>query len=116
MAYTRETAEGQDIELLKTHYYKTNYEDMRNATIEFLEKNHFEYMPFNDDYGETMCQKGKFTITIKIIQQNLRETSIDFFMQYEGFFGRKRKMINFLTNIYNHLNKKFEFKGLGLHQ
>ena len=115
MGFTRETHENDAIEIFKTHYYKTNYDNMKNAYIEFMKNNGFQVQEFNNDYGEGVAYNNKMSITAKIIMQNQRETSIDFFIECNGFFG-KAKVINFLEEVYSYLAKKFEFKGLGLHQ
>ena len=116
MAYTVETVEYASYELLQTHYYKTSYDSLKSAIIEFLTNNGFQISEFNDDYGEAVAIKGKLSTTIKIITQNPRETSIDFFIEYYGFLGRKRAVFSFLEQVYHYLGQKFEFKGLGLHQ
>ncbi len=116
MAYTLETNESENVELLQTHYYKTSYNSLKDAVIEYLHKNGYEISEFNDDYGEAVARKGYFSTTLKIIMQNPRETSIDFFLEYYGMFFKKKKIYQFLSDIYDYLGKKFEFKGLGLHQ
>lgn len=116
MSYTRETRENETNDLFQTHYYKTNYDAMKQAITEFLKKSGFVVGDFNDDYGEVQAFSKKMNTSIKIIMQNPRETSIDFFVEYMGFFGRKKEVAIFLARAYNFLAKHFEFKGLGLHQ
>lgn len=115
MAYTCETKEDEGYELLQTHYYKTSYELMKQAVIEYFKNLGYQVTDFNDDYGEGMVISSKLRATIKIIMQNPRETSIDFFVEYNGLFGKKQVGI-FLANFYDYCSRKFEFKGLGLHQ
>lgn len=116
MAYTVETRENETSELLQTHYYKTSYDAMKKALTDTLTNSGFEVTEFNDDYGEAIATKGNLSTTIKIIMQNPRETSVDFFVEYYGMFFRKKQVLKFLAQVYTYLSKKFEFKGLGLHQ
>ncbi len=115
MTYTKETRERETTSLYQTHYYKTSYESLKQAITEHLERKEFIVSEFNDDYGEAVATMGRFSITIKIIMQNPRETSIDFFIEYYGLFGKK-KVDAFLTEVYSFLDKKFELKGLSLHK
>ncbi len=116
MAYSIETRENGNNELIQTHYYKTSYDNIKKALVDYLTKNQYSVSEFNDDYGEAIATKGYLSVTIKIIMQNPRETSVDFFVEYYGFLGRKKKVNSFLMDMYNYLGKQFEFKGLGLHQ
>ncbi len=115
MGYTCETGESEGYEILKTHYYKTSYDLMKAAVIEYFSKKGYEVTEFNDDYGEGMIIGKKLQATVKIIMQNPRETSVDFFVEYFGLFGKKQVAL-FLADFYDYCGKKFEFKGLGLHQ
>lgn len=115
MAFSYETNEVDNLEIFKTHYYKTNYEKLKEAIIEYAKSNNFEVQTWNDEFAEGCISNGKITLTIKIIMQNPRETSIDFFIEVYKFLGGKKQAQEVLQSIYSFLGKKFEFKGLGLH-
>ncbi len=115
MAFSYETNETDNLEIFKTHYYKTSYDNMKQAIFEFAKQNGFDVQTWNDEFSEGIIVNKKISLTVKIIMQNPRETSIDFFVEAFNFLGGKKQAIQTLQAIYSFIGKKFEFKGLGLH-
>lgn len=115
MGFIYETNEVDSFEVFKTHYYKTSYEKLKTAFLEYAKANGYTLIAWDDNYCEGRVESRSINITAKIIMQNPLETSIDFSFECISLFGGKKKMIAELENIYSFLAKKFEFKGLGLH-
>lgn len=115
MGFLYETNESDSVEVFKTHYYKTSYDDLKKAILEYASQNGLEQVAWNDDYCEGSLVNSNTSLTLKIIMQNPRETSIDFTIEVTSLFGAKRKAITLLNDIYAFLGNKFELKGLGLH-
>lgn len=116
MAKVIETRENQAIDLYKSHYYKTSYEKLKEAYIEFLNNEGIDIVSIDDNYFEIYAERPHFTVQAKIIEQTPIETSIDFYLSSEYLIGNTGKINKFLNDIYNHLGKKFELKGLSLHK
>lgn len=115
MPYTFETAERASKELLKTHYYKTSYEKLKAAFLDYCKKQNWTVSDINDTYGEILVEEVYFSLTVRIEMQTPLETSIDFFVESNYFFAKRRgyKLVN---EIYSYLNKVLIFKGLSLHK
>ena len=116
MAAIIETKENEKDGLLKTHYYKTSYDEMKDVYLHFLEDQCYRVVSIEDGYNEIFAEIPHMTVTAKIIEQTPRETSIDFYISAEFLFGNTKKGLSFIQQAYRELEKHFELKGLGLHQ
>lgn len=110
-----ETKEVCAEDIMKTHYYKTSYEKMKEVYLKYLKDRQFHIVSIDDHYGEIYAEFGRLSVQAKIIEQTPRETSIDFYINSEYLFGNKKKMVQFICECYQLLEKNVEFKGLGLH-
>ena len=113
MAYI-ETNETALEEVLKTHYWKASYEQLKEAYVEIVKKMGLVVLSVNDDYCEIFAEKPKLTVTAKIIMQNPKETSIDFTIDSEALFGASQAK-KFIKEVYKAVSAKYEFKGVSLH-
>lgn len=111
-----ETKEIEQQGLLQTHYYKTSYEKLKDAYIEIIEKLGLRLISIDDNFNEIFADKGRMSVLAKIIEQNPRETSIDFYIDSESIFGAKKKAYALLDKIYSEIEKIYEIKGYGLHK
>ena len=111
-----ETSENQTVDLLKTHYYKASYDQVKGAYLEVLKKLKHNIQSINDDYNEIFSEVPHMVVTAKIIMQNPKETSIDFFINAEYLFGSTKKASKFILTVLNYIESKYELKGLALHQ
>lgn len=116
MAAVIETCEKGMTELVTTHYYKTSYEKLKQTYIKVLDKLGFNLLSVNDSYTEVFAEKGRITVTAKIIEKNPRETAIDFYIDAEYLLFASKKCVTFLGNVYELLGQELELKGLGLHK
>lgn len=111
-----ETKENDNLEILKTHYYKASYEQVKAVYLDVLGKMNFNIVSVDDNYNEIFAEVPHMSVTAKIIEQTPKETSIDFYVNAEYLIGSKKKVFTFIQAVYNEIAKKYEFKGLGLHQ
>lgn len=110
-----ETKETHQEELLKTHYYKTSYEKIKEVYLEFLKQKQYRIVSIDDHYGEIYAESGRMSISAKIIEQTPRESSIDFYINAEYLFGNKKRAYRLIEAFYQQIEKVAELKGLGLH-
>lgn len=110
-----ETKENETTDLLKTHYYKASYTQIKEAYLEVLKPLRHEVLSVNDDFGEIFSETAHLSCTAKIIMQNPKETSIDFYINSEYLFASSKKAVKFIEQVYNAIEKKYELKGLSLH-
>lgn len=115
MAVTVETKELEGIDLLKTHYFKTNYDNLKEICVKILEEKGFHIVSIDDNYFEIFAERPRMSVTVKIIEQNPKETSIDFYVNSESLFGNRKKCMNFIADVLGKIEKKYELKGLSLH-
>ena len=116
MALILETNENEQEGLLQSHYYKASYEQLKELYLEIIQKQGMRLVSIDDNYCEIFSERPHMTVMAKIIEQNLRETSIDFYISAEYLFGNKKKALEFVDSIYRAIEKKYELKGLGLHK
>ena len=114
MSNFAETKELHSNRLLQTRYYRTSYTKIKNELIEYSNENNFIVNSIDDIHGEIFLQNTKFHLIISVLQINPRETAVDIKVQTYKIIGMN-KPINIITNLYTFLDKKFEFKGVGLH-
>ena len=110
-----ETAELGLREVLTTHYYKASYDQIKKLYLEILEDMNQNVISINDEYCEIFSENYTMSVTAKIIMQTPIETSIDFFVNCESFFG-KTKATKFIAEVYRRIGTKYTLKGLGLHK
>lgn len=110
-----ETKENETAELLKTHYYKASYTQIKEAYLEIIRNLRHEVLSVNDDFGEIFSETAHLSCTAKIIMQNPKETSIDFYINAEYLFASSRKAYKFIEQVLSAIEKKYELKGLSLH-
>lgn len=111
-----ETKENETVDLLKTHYYKASYEQIKQVYLETLKTLHHKVISVNDDFGEIFSEVPHLSCTAKIIMQTPKETSIDFYINSEYLLFSSKKAYKFIHEVLTQIEKKYELKGLSLHQ
>ena len=115
MAAVIETSENNSVELLQTHYYRANYNQLKKAYLEALEKMGHNIISVNDDFNEIFSECGKLEVSAKLIMQTPLETSIDFTINSEYLFG-VGKAEKFIQEALSIIEKSVQINGLGLHK
>ena len=90
------TGEREKKLVLQTHYYKTNYENIRNIYLELLDELGHNVVSVNDDYHEIYSEIPHMEVIAKIIMQDPKETSIDFYINSDFMVGAKGKAEKFI--------------------
>lgn len=111
-----ETGENQKKLVLQSHYYKASYEEIKKVYVEILEELNYDIVSVNDDYTEIYAEVPHMEVIAKIIEQDVKETSIDFYINSDYMFGSKGKAEKFIQEVYNKIEQKYEFKGVSLHK
>jgi len=115
MSKIYQTSEVEKIELLKSHYYKASYDQIKEVYLEYLKENGYKIVNIDDNFLEIYAENPNTTIISKIIMQNPKETSIDLEIISEAFLGGKGKAYSFLKGLYKKIEERYELKGLALH-
>ena len=111
-----ETGENRKSLILQTHYYKASYEQIKDVYLSILEELKHNIVSVNDDYHEIYSEIPHMEVIAKIIMQDPKETSIDFYINAEFLLGNKGKAEKFIQTVYSKIEAKYEFKGVALHK
>ncbi len=110
-----ETSEKHQIDILKTRYYRTRYTNVKNSVIDYANRNDFIVNSIDDKHGEIFIQTTKFHFIISILQINVLETAVDVKVQTYKILGLNKPQ-RIIEHLFTFLDKKLEFKGVGLHR
>lgn len=116
MAAIVETKELESVDLLRTHYYRASYVEIKAVYLKIVNEMGYSVVSVNDDYNEIFAESSRMGITAKIIEQNPKETSIDFYITADYLFGSKRRAYNFIGIVLSEIQKKYQLKGISLHK
>ena len=109
-----ETKESHQHKNLKTHYYKNRYNNIKKIVLDYAKENKMQVKSEDDVHGEIFLQSNNRHIIISIIQVTPLETGVDIKVQTYRIIGLYKPMKD-IINLFNYINKKADFKGLGLH-
>ncbi len=109
-----ETREMHSVKAFRTHYYKTNYNKVKDAVLAFAKEDDYTAKNIDDTHGELYLQGKKSHIIVSIVQVTPIETAVDLKVQYYGMIGfnRPKKAIQ---KTYAYLDQHLPFKGISLH-
>ena len=109
-----ETSERHSKNILRTRYYRTRYTNVKNSVIDYANRNNFIVNSVDDKHGEIFIQTTKFHLIVTISQINVLETGVDVKAQTYKIFGLNKPQ-SVIEDLFTFLDKKLEFKGVGLH-
>ncbi len=110
-----ETNEKHSKEKLKTRYYRTSYKKIKDSVISYADERSLIINSIDDKHGEIFLQTTKYHIITSIVQISSIETAVDVKVQTYKIFGLNKPQ-SIIENLYSFLDKKLEFKGVGLHK
>ncbi len=116
VATTFETVEKSADPLLTTHYYKTDYNGVKNAFLVVLKDLNYTLKFCNDEYCQIRAEGPKINILAKINCLSPRETALNLVVDVFAVFGGAKIGSQVLNDIYVLMASKIEFKGLALHK
>ena len=111
-----ETSENAKKLILQTHYYKASYDEIKKLYLSILEEEKHNVVSVNDDYTEIYSEIPHMEAIAKIIMQDPKETSIDFYINSDFMVGAKGKAEKFIERVLAKIEATFEFKGVSLHK
>jgi hypothetical protein len=108
-----ETKDRHPKQEMRTHYYKVEYREAKEAILSYLSKKKIQVTNVNDNYGEILIEQPSYDIIISIKKVTVLEMAIDFKVTTKGLFGANRpfKLVN---EWYQYLDKELRFVGVGL--
>ena len=109
-----ETSETNPNNKLKTHYYKDRYNNIKQIVLNYAKINKITVRSEDDVHGEIYLQAGNHHMIISILQVSPFETAVDIKVQTYRILGLY-KPVKLILNVFNHINSKANFKGVGLH-
>lgn len=109
-----ETYETNMNNKLKTHYYKERYNNIKQIVLNYALVNKITVRSEDDAHGEIYLQAGNYHMIISIIQITPFETAVDIKVQTYRLLGLF-KPVKLILTMFNHINSKANFKGVGLH-
>jgi hypothetical protein len=109
-----ETFETNTNNKLKTHYYKDRYKNIKQIVLNYAKLNKITVRSEDDAHGEIYLQTGNYHMIISILQISPLETAVDIKVQTYRILGLF-KPVKLILNMFNHINSKANFKGVGLH-
>lgn len=109
-----ETYETNMNNKLKTHYYKDRYKNIKQIVLKYAQLKKLTVRSEDDIHGEIYLQAANYHMIVSIIQVSPFETAVDIKVQTYRLLGLF-KPVKIILNMFNHINEKTNFKGVGLH-
>lgn len=109
-----ETKELHTNPYLRTRYYKGRYSNIKEIVINYAKANKIIVKSVDDTHGEVYLQANRFHIIVSILQVSPLETAVDIKVQTYKLLGLY-KPLKIITGLYNYIDSKADFKGIGLH-
>lgn len=109
-----ETKELHSDAVLRTHYYKTNYQKAKAVVIEYANEIKANVRNIDDEHREIFLQSDRYHIIVSLVQVSPIETSVDFKVEQYGIIGMNRPKKR-IVEFYAYLDKNLTLKGVSLH-
>lgn len=110
-----ESTEDNFYPSLRTRYYRAKIGEAKDALLEVIKSEKGNIIDDNETYMETLYECPEYSCTARIIATSPVEVAIDFKVTTFAFFGfgKGKKVIE---NLYQKLDGKLQFKGVGLYK
>lgn len=109
-----ETFETNMNSKLKTHYYKDRYNNIKQIVLKYAQANKLIVKSEDDAHGEIFLQSSGYHMIVSILQVSPLETAVDIKVQTYRIIGLF-KPVKLIVRMFEHINTKANFKGVGLH-
>ena len=87
---------------------------MKDSIVNYANEENYIVSNIDDKHGEIFLQTTKFHMIISVLQINPLETAVDVKVQTYKVIGMNKPKI-VIENLFAYLDKKQQFKGVGLH-
>lgn len=110
-----ETSDDNQIESLRTRYYRAKIEEAKKAIDELITEEKGTVVDENEKFLEILFETSAYTCTVTFVCTTPVEVAIDFRITTFDFFsfGKGKKIIE---RFYSTLDKKLQLKGVGLYK
>lgn len=110
-----ETRDNNFYESLRTHYYRTRYDNAIETIHELVETFGATIIDENEKFKEVLFESSEYSCTTIITEITPVEIAIDFKITTFNLIGmgKGKKAIE---KFYSFLDKKLSFKGIGLYK
>lgn len=110
-----ETSDTSSYQTLKTHYYRSKYEDSKNALINIINDKKGIILDDNIDFQELLFETKDYSCIVKFTTITPYEIAVDFKITTFNFLGlgKGKKEIE---DLYRLLDNKLQFKGVSLYK
>lgn len=108
-----ETHDDHFYNSLRTHYYRARLDEAFEAIRKLVNEEKGSIMDENETYQEILFETSGYSCIVKITSTTPVEHAIDFKVTTYNLigFGKGKKVIE---RLYESLDKKLQFKGIGL--
>ena len=110
-----QTSDKQEIESLRTHYYRGKKDDIIEKIKEMATTFKFKIKSVDEERGEVIFDHMDYSGTATITSISFNETAVDFVLMTFNVLptapGKK-----YIEKFYQHLDKTLELKGIGLYK
>ena len=110
-----ETSDQANNKDLLTHYYRNTYERVKSEILNYCKLKDYIVESVNDDVKEIFVRKGRHDLIITITPISIMEIAVDVKATTYYLIGLKRGL-NFIKDLYEHLDKNLNFKGVALYK
>ncbi|MGD9886500.1 MAG: hypothetical protein AB7T03_00890 [Bacilli bacterium] len=110
-----ETGEEHYLPTLKTHYYRSRMEDVKNAILRFVEEEKGVVKAIIDEHHEIFFVTPTYSSTIIFVNTRIGETAIDIkittYKLIPWLAGKK-----IIEKMYKYFDSHLPFKGISLYR
>lgn len=107
-----ETSDFHSNPKMRTHYYKTDYRQTKDAILSYLKSQNYHVENIDDKYGEIFVQQPRFHMIFSIRKANVLNSSVDIKVSVYNLIGANRPQ-KLITQAYAYLDKALPFIGVG---
>jgi hypothetical protein len=109
-----ETKDNHKNQALKSHYYKNEYRECKEAVLNYVNTKKYKVKNINDNFGEILIETSRFSAIITIRGVSMLETAIDLKVTVYSLIGafKPHKQVK---AFYDVLDKNLRYLGTGLH-
>lgn len=102
-----ETKDNHKNEVLRTRYYRTDYEKMKEYLKKVFNDEKFELLSVDDNYHELHFYKVNVEVIVSVFSESYFKQGVDFKVNSNYIISRGRGL-KLIDRLYNALDKNFE--------
>ncbi len=107
-----ETSDRHNNPLLRTHYYRSEYQKTKETVINYLKRNNYKVVNIDDNYGEIFVEASSFHMIFSIRKSQVLNSSVDIKVSvYNLIAGYKPHKL--IKAVYEFLDKELPVVGVG---